>query len=65
MSRKNSVFFIGGGNMATAILGGLDRTLWDAVVCEVNAEQRGKISTQFNVRTVAEANDPLIKVYYW
>jgi len=31
-----TVFFIGGGNMAGAIIGGLDRTKWSPVVCEVS-----------------------------
>eukprot|EP00029_Vermamoeba_vermiformis_P004595 TRINITY_DN15147_c0_g1_i1.p1 TRINITY_DN15147_c0_g1~~TRINITY_DN15147_c0_g1_i1.p1 ORF type:complete len:265 (-),score=76.01 TRINITY_DN15147_c0_g1_i1:84-878(-) len=50
MSKK--LFFIGGGNMAWAILGGLDRAAWNVVVSEIIPERRLETENKFSVQTV-------------
>ena len=54
--------FIGGGNMATAILGGLIRSGTpgaNLIVLDPNAEQRARLERDFGVRTLAAANATL------
>ncbi len=52
-----NITFIGGGNMAFALIGGLlqqDYSPRQIRVVEINAERREKIQHEFNVETVAE-----------
>lgn len=54
--------FIGGGNMATAILGGLVRSGTpgaNLIVLDPNAEQRARLARDFGVRTLAAADATL------
>jgi pyrroline-5-carboxylate reductase len=54
-----NVTFIGGGNMATAIIGGLIARGWDAAslrVVEILAEARAKLEQTLQVRTFATAD---------
>ncbi|MEX8495052.1 pyrroline-5-carboxylate reductase [Sphaerotilus sp.] len=54
--------FIGGGNMATAILGGLVRSGTpgaNLIVLDPNAEQRARLERDFGVRTLAAADATL------
>ena len=54
--------FIGGGNMATAILGGLVRSGTpgaNLIVLDPNADQRARLERDFGVRTLAAADATL------
>lgn len=54
--------FIGGGNMTTAIIGGLRRGGWAAdslIVVDPNAAQRERLAADFGVRTLAAADASL------
>ena len=54
--------FIGGGNMATAILGGLIRSGTpgaNLIVLDPNADQRARLERDFGVRTLAAADATL------
>ena len=54
--------FIGGGNMATAILGGLVRSGTpgaNLIVLDPNADQRARLERDFGVRTIAAADATL------
>ncbi len=58
MLNVRSIAFIGGGNMAEAILRGLLREGTDPGICiaEISPDRRGQLAAQFpNVRVVAEA----------
>ena len=54
------ITFLGGGNMATALIGGLVKQGFDAAgvqVVELSAEGREKLATQFGVRAVDALDD--------
>lgn len=54
-----AIVFIGGGNMASALIGGLLRSgqaAADVAVVEPLAEQRARLAQQFGVRTLAAAD---------
>jgi len=44
---RQKIFFIGGGNMASALIGGLDRTIWDISICEPSEERRNWLKEHF------------------
>lgn len=57
-----AIVFIGGGNMASALIGGLLRSgqaAADVAVVEPLAEQRARLAQQFGVRTLAAADATL------
>jgi pyrroline-5-carboxylate reductase len=56
-----TVFFIGGGNMAYAIIGGMDRKRWRIIVDEPWEEQRQRLEKDLGVETVASISSDLIK----
>jgi pyrroline-5-carboxylate reductase len=54
-----TVAFIGGGNMASALIGGLvraGRAAAEILVIDPSAEQRTRLSTEFGVQTLAAAD---------
>ena len=54
-----TVAFIGGGNMASALIGGLvraGRAAAEILVIDPSAEQRARLSTEFGVQTLAAAD---------
>ena len=58
----SSIAFVGGGNMAGALIGGLLRSGWSAeavAVVEPSAAQRETLASRFGVRTLAEADATL------
>jgi pyrroline-5-carboxylate reductase len=58
----SSTAFIGGGNMASAILGGLIRSGTpgaNLIVLDPNADQRARLEREFGVRTLAAADATL------
>ncbi|MDL2338210.1 MAG: pyrroline-5-carboxylate reductase [Pseudomonadota bacterium] len=55
----SSIAFVGGGNMAGALIGGLLRSGWSAEaisVVEPGAAQRAALESRFGVRTLSEAD---------
>jgi pyrroline-5-carboxylate reductase len=53
------IVFIGGGNMASALIGGLLKQGWDAAsvsVVEIDAAARARLEREYKVRTHAEAS---------
>lgn len=55
-----NICFIGGGNMAIALIGGMLKQGFDAqqiVVVEINAENRTRLQSDFSVRAVADLAD--------
>jgi pyrroline-5-carboxylate reductase len=58
-----NITFIGGGNMATALIGGLLQQGYSAAqirVVEINAEVREKIYRKFSVEVMAELSDRMV-----
>lgn len=59
---STSIAFIGGGNMAASLIGGLISSSVPAaniMVAEPNQEQRSRLQQQFSVHTAANNNDTL------
>ena len=60
--QASSIVFVGGGNMASALIGGLLRSghaAQSVTVVEPMAEQRARLERQFGVRTLAAADASL------
>lgn len=54
------IFFLGGGNMANALIGGMMRQGFantDITVVEINEQNRATLKTQYNINTFANAGD--------
>jgi pyrroline-5-carboxylate reductase len=64
IQRKKCVYFLGGGNMAAAIIGGLDREHWRVVVCEVVPARRKELEETLRVETVTHVADRKISVRF-
>lgn len=57
-----SIAFIGGGNMAASLIGGLSSSTESStkiIVAEPNAAQREQLSQQFNIQTTEDNSDTL------
>lgn len=57
MSETNELVLVGGGNMGSALLGGLVAGGWNPrgiVVVEIDADKRASLESQFGVRTSTE-----------
>lgn len=54
-SQQKVAFFIGGGNMATAIVAGINRSQWKIIVAEPFEPQRQKLTTNFPDIVVVES----------
>lgn len=52
MTDQKSIFFIGGGNMAAAIIGGMNQKEWKITVAEVYEEAR-KVYNFFRVDSLS------------
>lgn len=59
---RSTVFFVGGGNMAYAIIGGMDQKKWRVIVDEPFEAQRSRLEKELGVETVASVSVDLIKV---
>jgi pyrroline-5-carboxylate reductase len=55
MNSKKNLFFVGGGVMAFAILGGLQREQWNITVAEIIPERRQEIVAKFGVSVTARS----------
>lgn len=53
---KKVLCFIGGGNMASAIISGISKEEWRITVVEVMEEQRKKLESLFNVETYSDTS---------
>jgi pyrroline-5-carboxylate reductase len=60
---RDSIFFIGGGNMASAIIAGMDRKSWRICVAEISSDLRTNLQERFQIETVENCDDPVINVY--
>ncbi len=58
---STSIAFIGGGNMASSLIGGLTSSEPPAniLVAEPNAEQREQLTQQFDIQTTEDNTDTL------
>jgi pyrroline-5-carboxylate reductase len=63
MTERIRISFLGGGNMATALIGGMLERGYDAAdiqVVELQAEGRERLAGRFGVRAVAAADEALL-----
>jgi pyrroline-5-carboxylate reductase len=59
----SNICFIGGGNMATSLIGGLiaqGHTADSIVVCDPNESQRDQLTTQYGIKTFADCAPALV-----